>query len=78
MNETGEGHVPAFDMSGKVVETTGAGDGFNGGFAAALAEGKTPDEAIRYGSATAAISVTRLGTAPAMPQKNEIDDLVNQ
>jgi len=43
-----------------------------------LAEGKTPDEAIRYGSATAAISVTRLGTAPAMPQKNEIDELVNQ
>ena len=77
MNESGEGHVPAFDMSGKVVETTGAGDGFNGGFAAALAEGKTPDQAIRYGSATAAISVTRLGTAPAMPQRSEIEQLVN-
>ena len=77
MNESGEGHVPAFDMSGKVVETTGAGDGFNGGFATALAEGKSPDEAIRYGSATAAISVTRLGTAPAMPQRSEIEQLVN-
>ena len=77
MNESGEGHVPAFDMSGKVIETTGAGDGFNGGFAAALAEGKSPDEAIRYGSATAAISVTRLGTAPAMPQRSEIEQLVN-
>ena len=77
MNEEGEGHVPAFDMSGKVVETTGAGDGFNGGFATALAEGKSLDQAIRYGSATAAISVTRLGTAPAMPIKSEIDELVN-
>ena len=77
MNDEGEGHVPAFDMSGKVVETTGAGDGFNGGFASALAEGKSLDHSIRYGSATAAISVTRLGTAPAMPVKSEIDELMN-
>ena len=76
MNDDGEGHVPAFDMKGKVLETTGAGDGFNGGFAAALAEGKSLDEAIRYGSATAAISVTRLGTAPAMPIKKEIEQLL--
>ena len=77
MNEKEEGHVPAFDMKGKVVETTGAGDGFNGGFAAALAEGKDPDEAIRFASATAAISVTRLGTAPAMPSREEILDLID-
>ena len=76
MNEEGEGHVPAFDMSSRVVETTGAGDGFNGGLAAALAEGKNLGEAIRFGSATAAISVTRLGTAPAMPTKSEILELM--
>ncbi len=71
-------HVPAFDMDGKVLETTGAGDAFNGGFAYALAEGMTLIEAVRFGSATAAISVTRLGTAPAMPVNSEIQDLLNK
>ena len=71
-------HVPAFDMCGKVLETTGAGDAFNGGFAYALAEGMSLIEAVRFGSATAAISVTRLGTAPAMPVNSEIQDLLNK
>ena len=69
-------HVPAFDMGDKVLETTGAGDAFNGGFAYALAEGMSLIEAVRFGSATAAISVTRLGTAPAMPVNREIQDLL--
>lgn len=63
-------HVPPFN-AGPVVETTGAGDAFNGGFAAALAEGQDPLEAIRFGSATAGISVTRPGTAPSMPARAE-------
>ena len=71
-------HVSAFDMGGKVLETTGAGDAFNGGFAYALAEGMSLIEAVRFGSATAAISVTRLGTAPSMPFNNEILDLLNK
>ena len=71
-------HVPAFDMGGKVLETTGAGDAFNGGFAYALAEGMSLIEAVRFGSATASISVTRLGTAPAMPVNSEIQDLLNK
>ena len=71
-------HVPAFDMGGKVLETTGAGDAFNGGFAYALAEGMSLIEAVRFGSATAAISVTRLGTAPAMPVNSEIQDLLSK
>ena len=71
-------HVSAFDMGGKVLETTGAGDAFNGGFAYALAEGMSLIEAVRFGSATAAISVTRLGTAPAMPVNSEIQDLLNK
>lgn len=71
-------HVPAFDMGDKVLETTGAGDAFNGGFAHALAQGLSLIEAIRFGSATAAISVTRLGTAPAMPFNSEILDLLNK
>lgn len=68
-------HIPPFDMKNKVLDTTGAGDAFNGGFAYALAEGMSLIEAIRFGSATAAISVTRLGTAPAMPYQREIQDL---
>jgi ribokinase len=64
-------HVPVFRV-GKVVETTGAGDAFNGGFAAALAEGMDPVEAVRFGCATASISVTRPGTAPSMPNREEI------
>ena len=70
-------HIPAFNMGNKVIETTGAGDAFNGGFACALAEGIPLTDAIRYGSATAAISVTRLGTAPAMPYKAEIQKLLD-
>jgi ribokinase len=68
-------HVPAFN-AGPVVETTGAGDAFNGGFAVALAEGRDPVEAVRFGCATAAISVTRPGTAPSMPGRDEIDALM--
>ncbi len=63
-------HLPAFD-AGPVVETTGAGDAFNGGFAAGLARGLDPVEAARYGCAVAAISVTRPGTAPSMPSGAE-------
>jgi ribokinase len=71
-------HVPSFDMGEQVLDTTGAGDAFNGGFAHALAEGMSLIEAARFGSATAAISVTRLGTAPAMPFNNEILDLLKK
>jgi ribokinase len=68
--------VPAFHVA-QVVETTGAGDGFAGGFAVALAEGKSLTEATRYGCAVAGISVTRLGTAPSMPRRAEVDALVS-
>jgi ribokinase len=62
--------VPAFKV-GKVLDTTGAGDAFNGGFAAALASGFAPLEAVKFGCAVASISVTRPGTAPAMPSLEE-------
>jgi ribokinase len=68
-------HVPVF-TAGPVVETTGAGDAFNGGFATALSQGMTPIEAVRFGCATASISVTRPGTAPSMPARSEINALL--
>ncbi len=68
-------HVPAV-RAGAVVETTGAGDAFNGGFAAALARGLDPLAAVRFGSAVAGISVTRAGTAPSMPTLAEVEALL--
>ncbi|WP_300013811.1 ribokinase [uncultured Roseobacter sp.] len=71
----GHGLVPAI-KAGPVVETTGAGDAFNGGFAAALAEGQSPLQAVKIGCATAGISVTRPGTAPSMPDRSEVEALL--
>ncbi|MCU0827791.1 MAG: ribokinase [Tabrizicola sp.] len=68
-------HVPVIS-AGRVVETTGAGDAFNGGFAVALSEGRDVVDAVRFGCATAGISVTRPGTAPSMPSRPEIDALL--
>lgn len=65
-------HVPVMP-SGKVIETTGAGDSFNGSFAAAIAEGMTAVEAVKFGCAAAGISVTRAGAADSMPSRAEID-----
>ncbi len=63
--------VPAYRV--KAVDTTGAGDAFNGGLLAALAEGKSLHDAARFANALAAISVQRMGTTPAMPTRAEID-----
>lgn len=70
-------HVPAFN-AGPVVETTGAGDAFNGGFAVALAEGLDIVSATRFGCAVAGISVTRHGTAPSMPKRDEVEVLLRR
>ncbi len=67
--------VPAFD-AGPVVETTGAGDAFTGGLAVGLAQGMAPLDAVQLGCATAAISVTRPGTAPSMPTMDEVQALL--
>ena len=67
--------IPAF-KAGPVVETTGAGDAFNGGLAAALARGSSASEAARFGCAVAGISVTRAGTAPSMPTRREVEALL--
>ena len=54
------------------IDTTGAGDAFSGGFTMALSEGKDLFTAVRCGNVTGALAVTRLGTAPAMPRREEI------
>ncbi|MCD6435094.1 MAG: ribokinase [Clostridiales bacterium] len=55
-----------------VLDTTGAGDAFNGGLVAGLGEGMNLMDATKYANAVAALSVTKLGTAPAMPYKKDV------
>jgi ribokinase len=71
VRKSSSAQMPAYKVN--VVDTTGAGDAFNGGFAVALAEGKSLEAAIQFANATAALSVTRPGTAPAMPTRAEVD-----
>lgn len=68
-------HIAAFN-AGPVIETTGAGDAFNGGFAVGLARGLSALEAVSLGCATAGISVTRPGTSASMPTMDEVERLM--
>lgn len=67
--------VPAFPVV--VVDTTAAGDAFNGGFAAALARNVPIREAVRQAMAVAALCVTRRGAQPSMPTAAEVDEFLN-
>ena len=67
----GQRVVPGFKV--KAVDTTAAGDIFNGALAVALAEGKVLAEAVRFANAAAALSVTRLGAQPSAPTRREIE-----
>lgn len=60
----------------KAVDTTAAGDTFVGGFAAALAHGKSEAEAIRFGQVAAALSVTRAGAQPSIPTLHDVQGFV--
>ena len=63
--------VPARDV--KAVDTTGAGDCFVGAVAAQLAGGSSIGDALDYANAAASICVQRMGAAPSMPTKDEVD-----
>jgi ribokinase len=69
-----EGMVPAFKVT--PVDTTGAGDVFNGALAVALAEKRPLAEALHFASAAAALSVTKLGAQPSAPTRVEIEDFL--
>ncbi|ABU59804.1 ribokinase [Roseiflexus castenholzii] len=61
---------PAFTVT--AVDTVAAGDAFNGGLAVALSEGRPFEEAIRWGLAAGALSVTKHGAQPSMPDRAEL------
>jgi ribokinase len=66
--------MPSFKV--RVVDSTGAGDAFNGGLAVALMRGMALVEAVRFASAVGAVSVTRAGAQPAMPTAREVNRLL--
>jgi ribokinase len=59
------------------VDTVAAGDAFCGGLTAALAEGLSISEALRWGSATGALAVTKAGAVPSLPDRESVENLVN-
>ena len=65
------GHIPAFPV--QAVDSTAAGDTYCGCLVAALAEGKTLPEAVRFASAAAALCVQRMGAQPSIPWREEIE-----
>jgi ribokinase len=67
----GATHVPAFDVS--AVDATSAGDTFNGALAVALSEEMPLEEAVRFATAAAALSVKRLGAQPSIPLRAQVD-----
>jgi ribokinase len=68
--------VPGFRV--KAVDTTAAGDVFNGALAVALAEGRTIVEAVRFANAAAALSVTQRGAQPSAPTRASIEALMRR
>lgn len=68
-------HIPAHEIT--AVDTTAAGDAFNGALAVALAEGKPLLEAVRYGMAAGALAATRPGAQPSLPARDAVENLID-
>ncbi|MBJ8027062.1 ribokinase [Bacillus cereus group sp. N21] len=66
-------HVPSIDV--EVVDTTGAGDTFNGALAVALSEGETLQKAIRFANIAGGLSVTKLGAQGGMPTREKVREV---
>ena len=60
-------------MKVKAMDTTGAGDTYNGSLLVALSEGQPLEKAVSFASKAAAISVTRMGAQPSIPFRKELE-----
>jgi ribokinase len=76
MNEQLQKMISGFKVEAE--DTTAAGDTFNGALAVGLAAGKTIKDAITWAHAAAALSVTKMGAQPSIPDKNEINDFITK
>ncbi|HPY43555.1 MAG TPA: ribokinase [Clostridia bacterium] len=74
VNQETERLFPGFAV--KAVDTTAAGDSFNAGLAAALAQGRTLPEAVPYANAVGALSTTAAGAQGAMPTRAQTEDFL--
>lgn len=61
----------------KVVDSTAAGDAFNGALASSLADNHSIEESIEFANKIASITVTRMGAQSSMPYLNELKDLIS-
>lgn len=77
VSENGQGEIVA-GFRVNAVDTTAAGDTFNGGLVTAMLEDKPLDKAIRFAHAAAAISVTRKGAQSSIPTRQETLDFLSQ
>ena len=73
--EEGVGYEPAFEVD--AIDTVAAGDGFAGALAVALAEGQPIECALRFASAAGALVVTKRGAQDAMPDRAEVEGLLD-
>ncbi|MFW5713073.1 MAG: ribokinase [Brevefilum sp.] len=74
INDALDQHVPAYEIT--AVDTTAAGDAFNGALAVALAEGKSLLDAVRYGMAAGALSTTKRGAQPSLPNRDAVENFL--
>ena len=68
--------LPGFQV--RAVDTTAAGDAFNGGLAVALASGEQMESAVHYAQAVAALSVTKRGAQPSLPTGDDVQQFLRR
>ena len=73
----GKEHVFIKSFRTKAVDTTGAGDAFNGSFAVALTEGKKMEEAVKFANASASLAVEKKGAQSGMPSLDQVLNRLN-
>ena len=66
----------AFVLKNKIVDTTGAGDAFNAGFALSIARGMTLQDSVKFAWAAGAVAVTKNGAQNAMPTTDEVSEVL--
>jgi ribokinase len=70
-----EEFIPAYKVN--AIDTVAAGDAFNGALAAGLSEGLPLRDALQWGMAAGALSTTKRGAQPSLPNRSELESLLN-